>query len=625
MPKLIGMPDGSMVEFPDDMSDAQISSVLRAQPASAPEPKKKSSLGSDLIRAGAEGATMGWSQELFSGIDSMLGKGKYEDLLKEKEAQDAEIGTGTRMLGNIGGGIASTLATGGLAGAFGLGRLGAGIPQALKYMGLGAAEGAITGAGTNPEDRVKGAAVGGLTGGAVGVAAPYAVRGLTGMVNRTRHAQTPAANAAADLTRALRDDGDTAATITQRLGQASLTRPGMATLADVGGENVQGVVERVAQTPGAGRAGMVPRLTNKQSQQAIRLSSDLREMTGTSTSAYQTVQELIGERAAAARPLYEQAHQFDAGANPGIMQIWGDETQRGYGQAILNSPDLRRTLQTEFGVDDVEGAPLMTVIDAWQRSARDMIDNATRNGNNNLARVLTGMRQRVLRVVDQENPAFAEARAAFAGPSQFMDAMGHGQAILRTPADEFAGIFTNAAPVDQQAMRIGAVSAIIEKMGGKVQELGDMTRILRSPEMQQKIMQIVPPHRRQHWARRLQYEANSSRLTGRALTGSPTARRLAERAEVEGMVGDLMIDAMTGAGTNMIMRVLRAGPKWVRNAIRSRRDELLADLLTNPAQSGNIGQLLQQAEMPMTPATANPFGAGAATAGGVQAFAPWGE
>jgi hypothetical protein len=36
MPKLIEMPDGELVEFPDDMNDAQISSVLRAQTSKPP-------------------------------------------------------------------------------------------------------------------------------------------------------------------------------------------------------------------------------------------------------------------------------------------------------------------------------------------------------------------------------------------------------------------------------------------------------------------------------------------------------------------------------------------------------------------------------------------------------------
>jgi hypothetical protein len=39
MPKLIGMPDGSQVEFPDDMSDEQISSVIRAQPGMEAPPR----------------------------------------------------------------------------------------------------------------------------------------------------------------------------------------------------------------------------------------------------------------------------------------------------------------------------------------------------------------------------------------------------------------------------------------------------------------------------------------------------------------------------------------------------------------------------------------------------------
>src|SRR5690606_13857809 len=86
-------------------------------------------------------------------------------------------------------------------------------------------------------------------------------------------------------------------------------RPGVATLADAGGENVRGLVERVAQTPGAGRTKVIPRLTQRQQGQMNRMAVDLRNLTGTHKNARQTIDETMEARKVAASPLYRQAYE----------------------------------------------------------------------------------------------------------------------------------------------------------------------------------------------------------------------------------------------------------------------------------------------------------------------------
>jgi hypothetical protein len=96
------------------------------------------------------------------------------------------------------------------------------------------------------------------------------------------------------------------------------------------------------------------------------------------------------------------------------------------------------------------------------------------------------------------------------------------------------------------------------------------------------------------WARRLEFEVGASELTGRALGNSATARRLAERADAENIAGDLVMDALTGAPQSIVRRVLGAGPKWLRDTMRSRADALLADALTNPESVNKLPQVLSR-------------------------------
>lgn len=97
------------------------------------------------------------------------------------------------------------------------------------------------------------------------------------------------------------------------------------------------------------------------------------------------------------------------------------------------------------------------------------------------------------------------------------------------------------------------------------------------------------------WNRRLAFEVQSSEMTGRALGNSATARRLAEQKDAEGLVGDLVMDAITGtAAPSLIKRILGSGPRWLRDTLRSRTDRELGDMLTNPRRLGEMPNIVRQ-------------------------------
>jgi hypothetical protein len=492
----------------------------------------------------------------------------------------------------------------------------------VKFGGLGAAEGALSGSGNATEgNRLAGAGVGAAIGAPVGVAAPYVVRGVGKAAGAIRDAVSPEANVAADLGRAFARDETAPGWALQKLDDIRQHRPN-ATLADVGGENVKGVVERVSQTPGGGRTITVPNLTGRQQGQAMRISQDLKTLTGTPKSAFETINETMAARKEAAGPLYKDAMAVDMAQNQQVVDAIMGETKTGWGRAILNSKDVKLTLQTEYGVTETPGPQhLMQIIDAWQKAARDASDTAARAGNNNKARILKDMRDRVLATVDEANPTYAEARKAWAGPSQYMDAVERGRNIFKEPAEEFSARFRNLPDAEKEAERIGAVSAIIARMGGDSAKLGDMTKYLRSPEMRGKISALMPNQEAAAaWARRLDYETQSSEMTGRALGNSATARRLAEKEDAENLAADLVMDVVKLAPKSFVMKVLGAGPKWLRDTMRSKADALLADVLTNPSAADDLPRILGRSQKINAPASGQTNAA--ATAAGVSLLAP---
>lgn len=546
----------------------------------------------DVVRSAASGASFGFADELQAGTNALLGSGTYEQNLAQQRERDAQIPTATRIPAEIAGGVASTIAMAPVAGAAALASGAARLSPMIRNPALGTLGGALYGAGeAEPGKRMEGAGKGAVIGGALGVGVPMA----TGLGSEVRRQFSPQAGAYRDLARAIQRDNTTPDALAAAARQLDQVRPGMATLADAGGENVRGLVERVAQTPGAGRTQVNPALTQRQQGQLARISNDLRGLTGTHRTAQQAIADTMEQRARDARPLYDEAFNFNARDVPEIVRAWQQETSTGFGRSFLMRPEYRRTLQTEYGIQNPADAPLMVQIDVWKRVSDDFIRD---NIGSNKARVAQAMRDRVLSVVDQANPRYAEARGAWAGPSRYLDAIEEGRNILNTriSADELAAGLARMSDAEREGFRLGAVSAITSKMGSDPARMGDMTKYLRSPEMRAKIAALMPtPEARQAWQQRLDFEISSSELTGRSLGNSATARRQAERQDADGIVGDLVMDAFSGTPpVSLLRRAVGAIPRTVRDTLRSRSDAVLAELLTDPASMQGLQQAMQR-------------------------------
>jgi hypothetical protein len=550
--------------------------------------KSKGVLGyiDDAVRSIANGVTFGYADELAAKGNALLGSGTYEQNVAKERARNEQIPAAIAIPGEIAGAVGATVAAAPIAAVAGATRLGAAasrLPQFAKFGALGAAEGALAGSGNAVEgERLGGAATGAAIGAPVGAVAPSVVRGVSNLAGGVRNAFSPQSNVAADLSRALVRDNDTPQALAQRAAALNAERPGVATLADAGGENVKGLVERVAQTPGAGRTQVVPALTARQQGQANRIAADLKSLTGTHKTAVQAIDETMRARKAAADPLYEKAYAVDVSQDQAAVDAFLNEIGTGWGRAIINSKELKKTLQTEYGIKDPSAAHLMPIIDAWKRTADDIIRD---DPGSNKSRVLRGMLERVIPLVDNVNPDYAAARNAWAGPSKYLESVENGRAILskNVSKEEYTARFKTLSAADQEAERIGAVSAIVSRMGGDPAKLADMTKYLRSQEVRGKIAAIMPDQAAaDKWAKRLDFEVGTSELTGRSLGNSATARRLAERQDAENLASDLVMDALTGSPQSFIRKVLGAGPKWLRDTMRSRADAMLADTLTSP-------------------------------------------
>lgn len=229
MAQLIEVPGQGVVEFPDNMTDAQISEAIRrsmgakppaaapaapmaAQPAApvvAPVPQEKSVMQSvdDRARWLANFVTLGFADKLAAKADEALGSGTYQQNLAKERMRSASAETDVTLPEKLALGAVGTvplLLSGGVAGAAASGARMAGAPAAVTSalssaaapttlagrIGLGAAEGGLLGAAEGI-GRDTGAEEGGLVGAAIGGAIPVVGAALGRAISPVSNVLTP--------------------------------------------------------------------------------------------------------------------------------------------------------------------------------------------------------------------------------------------------------------------------------------------------------------------------------------------------------------------------------------------------------------------------------------------------
>jgi len=222
-------------------------------------------------------------------------------------------------------------------------------------------------------------------------------------------------------------------------------------------------------------------------------------------------------------------------------------------------------------------------------------------------------------MMDAASPTYRQARAAWAGPSQFIDAVENGRTILsrNISAEELAANLGRLSPSELEGFRIGAVSTIVNRMGNDPAKMADVTKYLRSKEMRAKVAAMLPDDAaRRRWSDLLDFEVSVSTTAGRSLGNSATARRAAEMADADSMGGDLVLSALAGTPVgNLFSQFVGKAGRSLRDTIRSRSDRAVADVLTRP---GGFGRAQRAAAETTRPAPPPLLITGGASAGAVQ-------
>lgn len=514
-----------------------------------------------------QGATFGFADELGAAKDAMLGRGGYSENLKDRrvaqqlyerqnpgKALSAELGGAASFSLIPGLGMANLARTPAIAARLG--------PTATRYAAAtlgGATSGAITGAGTAEEGkRLEGAVRGGVTGAVVGPAVTGALQGVTKGAQLTRDvtagipvvqqvvgAVAPLAGATSDFNRRAQEK------LLQAFQRDNLTPEEILlarralgdkpeTIVERAGNNTLGLADVAAKYPGQARNMASDLALERMAGQGERLSDDLGRAFRVQGDPMQIGEVLARQRAQAAQPLYQQAYAEGAQiVDPRVSTFMElPAFQRAFGVARrlakydgIDLPKDPRKLQ-EFD---------LRTLDYVKRGLDDVLYQSKMPGPGGTGlterRKISEARDAFVATLDDLVPTYAQARAAWAGPTALREALENGQTFHKMKLPELQQALSRMSEAEVEQFKIGALASLRDKMLSARDGRNLLLEVYGSPQQRQVLQQLVGdqfPELEQRFLRERAIRRTDDTIRG----NSKTAER---QAGMEDLAGDTTV------------------------------------------------------------------------------------
>lgn len=620
---------------------------------------------SDQLIGGAratlgQGLGMGWGDEAEAWLRSKLGGGSYEENLAKVRSEYAQYSKENPFLsgalefaGGVAPGVAAMFVPGGQpVAAAQLGRAGAGALSRLaaspmaRMTATGSVMGGVTGAGTAEEgQRTAGAGSGAVMGAGVGAALPLAMRGTGAGAGWLRERLFPSTSlieqrAAEKMNRALAESGmkpaDIATTMKKdvAMGVPSVvanTNPALADLA-----------EAVAQRTGPGARRVEQRLTEQ--KLGARERAYQQTVKGLHPGDfYADEQRMVEELRKKAASLYDNAYAAGEVNDPRIMEVLKNPQFKGFydrAREIADAEALAAKLRGEdptkyalpnlyvadaAGNVTVQKIPDVRTLDYIKRGIDATIERGFKGEGMSTAEAsaLRDLRRQFVNAIDENVPAYKDARRLYAGDMEVLDALRQGiKDFGKLDHEQVISMVAGMGPAEKEAFRTGVARGLYGKIMDPSGNFNAAQRIIGSPEMQAKLQPLFDnPAEFNLFKSAMEREAQLFHQANRVLGGSQTGKRIQMREELEGGpgIGEAMASAVTGgwngALTNLVVRAVRSGEMTEKTAAR------LADMLMSkdPAEVAAVVKLLEDHAARALPKAAQKSAAEYGTVGGTSA------
>lgn len=513
-------------------------------------------------------------------------------------APGLELGAGLATGGGVargafqGAGVSAGQGVGGLLSTAGQGARAAVLPGAVSGFGYGE--------GTNGS--LAGAGVGAGLGAAVGAALPIAYSAVSRPVTTAINYMRPQPGIGRSLVaKALREDGITPSMAGERIAAAQSRGVPLA-MADLG-ENLRGLTGAVSRAPGPSRRLVRQALTTRQAEQGERVRGAIERDLGPIGNITDASEQLTQRANAAAAPLYDQARAAPVISTPEMEAILSTPAgRRALAEARTIAMNERRdpealgfaldadgnvVLNPTLNLDDAgnivqdaaqqRGYTLDTIdlvkrgLDAILEPNRNPVTRRLDLSGNPLAQSQNTVRQQLIAEADRLNPAYAQARAAFAEPSRQRTALEQGGKMTNATAEEVERATRGLTDAERAQYALGYRSQLAENLERRVTAGDKVGAMIGTPRKQRALGQLFgdgPGFDR--FASTLNDETLANETFRSVMTGSPTANRLADDAAItdQSIVEDMAGKALKGAANGGLAGFFAEGINIARDLNR---------------------------------------------------------
>ena len=573
-PRAVNPETGQSLIF--DGTDWQPESLLKGKSANEAAPPLD-----NLVRGIARGATLGFADELAAAGSATFGQGqgdtwgqRYSSNLEAERSRDKAFDATNPLTSagaQIGGAVLGARAVP-MVQPFTGGGMGATLGNTAANSAIGGAVAGF-GEGEGAGDRLKGA----LSGGALGAVAGPALHGVFDLgqrfgrkVGNVLGLTDPAATSERLMARALMRDKIPADELSARAGAA--TDPQI--LADIAGRNTVGLSGYVARTPSDAPqiADTVMALRRDARPDRIAAVVDKTLGGGAGDDVAAAREALSQTRRAEAAPLYEAAFSKPAGMTEPLKTVLDDPitraglarglriqrientTAKAKGLPPPNAPDKA----VVFDADDtprIVDVPNMRTLDAIKRGFDDIINSAEKDKAGKVQWTeelvaVDNLRRTWVELLDQNNPAYKAARAAWGGPTAQMEAIEAGRKAFQTDRDYVAKRM-KAPPDVQDAYRLGAGRALADMTSDPSLAGNSARKLVEDRQMGERLASILPDaERRGMLVDALRREAGMARndriIAPSAGSQTQPLQALGEDMANEPLIARLLMNGRTG-------------------------------------------------------------------------------
>jgi hypothetical protein len=493
MPITVNGPNGIIINFPDGTDTAAIDQAMQrivvdkatGEPVTAEQIKRPLTLDT-AVRQVAKGMPVvgGAMENIAAAGDAatqpVLGRGseaetfsdRYGQNLARERATDVQAekdlpGVTTAL--QVGGGVAGTAPLG----LFGWGQRALGLVGSLPArMAQGAAGGGALGA-IDAYTREHAPELGGGVGAVVGSVAPIIGKGAGVAVEKIADVTRPIAGPIAEfarpaikkVARAFGDDAVTPARAAE-LGPGSM-------LTDYG-PNLRGQGEALATQPGSAAKRMEDAVKGRFVGADDRIISDVNRALGPPANIAEVSRFIKETRKAASDPLYEKWRSTEVPPTDALKRLAPVLEEDGLFSTAEKLMALEgKAVEKNFFTGGArKNYPTAEAWDYVKQAIDGKISETKRSGNDNVARIYTGLKTRLIEAIDNhpdKNVAgvWKQARQEFADRSALLTAQEEGQDVFKRTQrpDELAYDIKNMAGPERDAFLRGSRDAIDEMMG----------------------------------------------------------------------------------------------------------------------------------------------------------------